>query len=61
MNLLCWNNIGALGRGFASLMKEICKEYNTNLSCIVDTYSGGDQFGFANSFIVDVGDQSGGI
>lgn len=68
MNFACWNCRGSAGKGFVSLIKDLCEEYNLSMLFLLETHSSGDRAtnlvkrtGFQCSFVVDYIGQAGGI
>lgn len=68
MNVISWNCRGTGAKGFASLLKDMCKEYDASLVFLLETHSSGDmarrqakKMGLNGMFIIDSQGQSGGM
>lgn len=43
MNLICWKCRGTAFKGFASLVKDMIREYSTSFVALLETHSSGNQ------------------
>lgn len=41
MNVMSWNCRGTASKGFASLIRDICREYSTSLIFLLETHTSG--------------------
>lgn len=68
MNVLAWNCRGTCSRGFRPLIKDICKEYETSLLLLLETYASREsgqriipRLGLDSHFVQEGSGQSGGF
>lgn len=68
MNVISWNCRGTGAKGFTSLIKDMCKEYDASLVFLLETHSSGvkarrqaQKMGLNGMFIIDSLGQAGGL